>query len=361
MASIKVLIIDDSAFIRQLFSAMLSSAPGIQVVGTAADPMIARQKIKALSPDVLTLDIEMPFMDGLTFLGHLMALRPTPVVVVSTLTQRGTDVALRALEIGAVDIVAKPLPEAQGNLETLRDELIAKIRAAALTRPKACGVNSKRSQLIFDPAHSAEGRVVAIGASTGGVEALQALLGDLPVNSPAILITQHMPAKFTASFAKRLNEYCRMSVCEAADRQRVLPGHIYIAPGDKHMRLVRSGAQLFCGLTDGPSVSGHRPSVDVLFLSFAETAGPNALGIILTGMGRDGAAGLLAMRRAGARTLGQSEACCLIYGMPKAANEIGAVQVELPIDRMPAEILDVGGRTRSGSADLMRGTPTLPV
>jgi two-component system chemotaxis response regulator CheB len=337
---IRVLIVDDSALIRELLTELLRRERDIQVVGTAADPHIARDKIKALNPDVITLDIEMPLMDGLTFLERLMALRPMPVVVVSTLTQKGADIAVRALEMGAVDVVAKPLLDIRNGMAELGAELVGKLRAAALARPRARAARGgERQPLKVDAALSMSGRIVAVGASTGGVEALQRLLTDLPADSPAILITQHMPPGFTASFARRLNDICRMSVCEAGSGQRVLPGHVYIANGSRHLELGRTGAQYFCRLHDGPPVSGHRPSVDVLFRSVAAAAGGNALGIILTGMGRDGAAGLLEMRRAGARTLGESEASCLIYGMSKVAQEIGAVEAELPLDRLAAAIL----------------------
>lgn len=337
--SIKVLIVDDSALIRQLLTELLQDEHDIEVVGTAADPHIARDKIKALKPDVITLDIEMPHMDGLSFLERLMALRPTPVVVVSTLTQKGTEIAVRALEMGAIEVVAKPLMDIRKGVADLRSELVAKVRAAALARPRARMAAPSSKPLAVDPNLSTAGRIVAIGASTGGVEALQRLLTALPADSPAILVTQHMPPGFTASFAHRLNEICRMSVCEATNAQRISPGHVYIANGSRHLELGRTGAQYFCRLHDAPLVSGHRPSVDVLFHSVATAAGANARGIILTGMGRDGAAGLLAMRRAGARTFGESESSCLIYGMPKVAKEIGAVETELPLDRLAAEIL----------------------
>lgn len=336
---IRVLIIDDSALMRQLITELLSEDRGIEVVGTAPDPYVAREKIKALNPDVVTLDIEMPRMDGLQFLDRLMALRPTPVVVISTLTQKGTQTALRALELGAVEVMAKPLIDIRTGMDALRAELVDKVRAAALARPKARAAEATRVALQVDVRHSTEGRIVAVGASTGGVEALQRLLTSLPSGAPAMLITQHMPAGFTASFAKRMDELCAMSVCEAGDGQRVLPGHVYIARGNRHLELQRSGAHYFCRLHDGAAVSGHRPSVDVLFHSVALSAGANALGIILTGMGRDGAAGLLDMRRAGARTYGESEASCLIYGMPKAARELGAVETELPLDRMASAIV----------------------
>ena len=337
--AIKVLV-DDSALIRQLLTGLLQTDPGIEVVGTAPDPYVARERIKALNPDVITLDIEMPRMDGLSFLEKLMALRPTPVVVVSTLTQKGADAALRALELGAVDYVAKPLLDIRQGILGSRDELVAKVRVAALTRPRA----RSRGEIVckplaFDPRLSAAGRIVAVGASTGGVEALQELLTALPANSPPILVTQHMPAGFTASFARRLNEQCSMSIVEASDGRQVMPGHVYIANGSRHLELCRSGAHFYCRLHDGPQVSGHRPSVDVLFASVAAAAGDNAIGVILTGMGQDGAAGLLKMRKAGARTFGQDETSCLIYGMPKAAKLMGAVETEKPLSKLAGEII----------------------
>ena len=337
---IKVLIIDDSALIRQLLTELLSRDPSIEVVGTAPDPIIARDKIKALSPDVLTLDIEMPRMDGLSFLRRLMALRPMPVVVVSTLTQKGTDAAVQAMELGAVDYVAKPLIDIRNGMEELGAELLAKVRLAAQVRPRARLDESAAPRLLaVDPRLSTAGRVVAIGASTGGVETLQRMLTRLPASAPAILVTQHMPAGFTSSFARRLDGQCAVTVIEATDGRRILPGHVYIAPGSRHLELARTGAHYACRLHDGPPVSGHRPSVDVLFGSVASVAGANAMGLILTGMGRDGAAGLLEMRRAGARTYGQSETSCLIYGMPKAAMQAGAVEIELPIERLTEEIV----------------------
>lgn len=336
---IKVLIVDDSALIRELLSEMLRHESDFEVVGTAADPLIAREKIKALNPDVITLDIEMPHMDGLSFLERLMSLRPMPVVVVSSLTQKGTDAAMQALELGAVEVMAKPVRDIRAGMQELRAELLGKLRAAAHSRPRGRRAPAARRTLTVDAALSSETRIVAVGASTGGVEALQRLLCDLPADAPAILVTQHMPAGFTTSFSQRLDTICRMSVCEAQDRQRVLRGHVYIANGRCHLQLGRSGAQYVCRLVEGPRVSGHLPSVDVLFESVAIAAGANALGIILTGMGSDGAAGLLSMRRAGARTLGESEASCLIYGMPKAAMDIGAVQAEMEISRLANEIV----------------------
>ena len=339
--TIKVLIVDDSALIRQLLSELLRTDPEISVVGTAPDPYAAREQIKVLNPDVVTLDIEMPRMDGLSFLEKLMALRPTPVVVVSTLTQKGADAALRALELGAVDYVAKPVLDVRQGMAALRDDLVAKVKAAAQTRPWARSAGgAARKPLAVDPRLSASGVVVAVGASTGGVEALQELLMAMPAHSPPILVTQHMPPGFTASFARRLNGQCSLSVIEASDGRPVMPGHAYIASGGKHLELARSGAHFRCCLHDGAPVSGHRPSVDVLFASVAASAGPNAIGVILTGMGQDGAAGLLEMRNVGARTFGQDEASCLIYGMPRAAKLMGAVEAERPLSRLPQEILD---------------------
>lgn len=332
---IRVLVVDDSALMRELLSELLASDRGIEVVGTAGDPFVARERIKTLNPDVLTLDIEMPRMDGLSFLERLMTLRPMPVVIVSTLTQKGADAALRALELGAVDCVAKPLLDMRHGMAELRDELVGKVRAAASSRPHARNpLPARQTPLVVDPKVSAAGRIVAIGASTGGVEALQRLLTALPANSPAILITQHMPAGFSQSFALRLNEICRMTVSEATHGRRVMPGHVNIAPGGRHLEVKRSGGHYECRLHDGPAVSGHRPSVDVLFASVAEAAGRNAVGVIMTGMGSDGAAGLLRMRNAGARTLGQDETSCLIYGMPRVAKQMGAVEEEFPLDRL---------------------------
>jgi two-component system, chemotaxis family, protein-glutamate methylesterase/glutaminase len=338
--SIRVLIVDDSALIRQILTDILSKAPGITVVGTAPDPIVAREKIRMLNPDVLTLDLEMPRMDGLTFLSRLMALRPMPVLVISTLTQKGADAAIRAMELGAVDYVPKPLLGIADGMAELGAEIVAKVRAAALARPRARNETAVQAPpLVADPRLSTAGRIVAVGASTGGVEALQRMLTRLPATSPALLITQHMPPGFTTAFANRLDGQCAITVLEATDGRRVLPGHAYIAPGARHLELRRSGAHYECRVHEGPAVSGHRPSVDVLFRSVAATVGAHALGIILTGMGRDGADGLLEMRKAGARTLGQNEASCVIYGMPKAAMQAGAVQTEMPLERLTEAIV----------------------
>jgi two-component system chemotaxis response regulator CheB len=337
---IRVVVVDDSALMRQMISAMLTAEPGIEVVAVANDPYQAREQIKATNPDVVTLDVEMPRMDGITFLEKIMTLRPLPVVMVSSLTQTGTDATLRALEIGAVDCVAKPAGGmiAEGKAQ-FRDELVAKVRAAASARIRPRKLVEPTAPATVGPGYSSSEIVVAIGASTGGVEALHRVLQALPADSPAVIITQHMPPAFTASFAARLDRECAIVVAEARDGVRVLPGHAYIAPGGRHLELGRSGANYVCKLHDGPPVSGHRPSVDVLFRSVARSAGRNALGVIMTGMGRDGADGLLEMRNAGARTMGQDEASCVVYGMPKVARDVGAVEVEVPLQKIAPEIV----------------------
>ena len=336
--SIKVLVVDDSALIRVLLTELLSNNQDITVVGVAPDPLVAREKIKTLNPDVLTLDIEMPHMDGLTFLEKIMALRPMPVVVVSSLTQKGADAALRALALGAVDYVAKPLRDLRQGMAELRNELVAKVRAAAQARvrPRPLPCTAPRP---LPQRRASWPQLIAIGASTGGVEALHELLTAMPASAPPILVTQHMPAGFTASFAQRLNGECAMTVTEAVDRAPVEAGHVYIAAGGYHLELTRAGTDWLCRSRRGPPVSGHVPSVNVLFRSVAAAAGASAAGAILTGMGSDGAEGLLAMRQAGARTFGQDEASSVVYGMPKAARLIGAVQKEVPLSRLAETIL----------------------
>jgi two-component system, chemotaxis family, protein-glutamate methylesterase/glutaminase len=337
---IRVVVVDDSALMRKMISAMLSAEPDIEVVGIANDPFQAREQIKSMNPDVVTLDVEMPRMDGLTFLDKIMTLRPMPVVMVSSLTQAGTDATLRALELGAVDCVAKPAGGmiAEGQAE-FRIDLVETVRTAAAARVRPRKLAERVAAPAVGPGYSSSEIVVAIGASTGGVEALHQVLQALPADSPAIVVTQHMPPAFTASFARRLDKECAVVVTEASDGARVLPGHVYIAPGGRHLELGRSGANYICKLNDSPLVSGHRPSVDVLFRSVARNAGRNAVGVILTGMGRDGADGLLEMRKNGAQTIGQDEATCVVYGMPKVANEVGAVQAEVPLHKIPGEIL----------------------
>ncbi len=351
--AVRVLIVDDSALMRELIRGILSSDPDIEVVGAVCDPLAARQKIKELNPDVLTLDIEMPRMDGITFLDKIMTLRPMPVVMVSSLTQEGAEATFRALEVGAVDFVAKPAVNLQAGLEDKRVEIIAKVKAAAIARVqrRPTSQSERKTPVNLSASYSSSEKIVAIGASTGGVEAVNRILQAMPPDAPAILVTVHMPENFTASFAKRLNGLCAIQVVEASDGERVLPGHAYIAPGSSHLRLGRSGANYVCVVRGKDRVSGHCPSVDVLFHSTAEAAGKNAIGVILTGMGKDGADGLLAMRRNGASTLGQDEDSCVVYGMPKAAAERGAVETEVSLGKMTQEIL---GRCNAGGARAIR-------
>jgi two-component system chemotaxis response regulator CheB len=346
MKQVTVLIVDDSALIRHLFTELLSSDPGIRVIGTAEDPFDARTKIKELNPDVITLDIEMPKMDGLSFLEKIMTLRPMPVLMVSTLTQKGSAETLRALELGAVDYIAKPTGgEIENQLGTLQQELCEKVHAAAAsrvaTRKVAASISAPPapSTLSYTP-HTAAPHLIAIGASTGGVETLRTIFGSLPGNLPPILITQHMPVQFTASFALRLDSLSPITTAEATHQQKLLPGHAYVAPGNQHLRVVRQGNDYYSLLDgEGEPISGHRPSVDALYESVAEQAGAHALGVLLTGMGKDGANGLLAMRQKGAHTIGQNEATCVVYGMPKAAQALGAVAEELALSAIPARIV----------------------
>jgi two-component system chemotaxis response regulator CheB len=337
VSKVRVLIVDDSATMRGLITATLRRDPEIEVIGSAGDPLEAREAIKALNPDVITLDIEMPNMSGLEFLERIMRLRPMPVVMVSTLTQAGADETLRALEIGAVDCVAKPtrLDEGSSGLS----ELAAKVKAAARARVRSHMPSSagRRSPETFNPgAH-----VVAIGSSTGGVEALLTVISRFPANCPPTVITQHMPATFTASFAARLDRATDAHVAEAHEGAVLEPGRIWLAPGGAtHLQVVGSST-LRCKLTASDPVNGHRPSVDVLFNSLAQAAGARGVGAILTGMGRDGAEGLKAMREAGAHTLGQDADSCVVYGMPKVAFEIGAVERQASLGAMGDAILDL--------------------
>lgn len=334
---IRVLVVDDSATMRSLISAVLSRDPEIEVVGQAGDPYEARQAIKALNPDVMTLDVEMPNMNGIEFLEKVMRLRPMPVVMVSTLTTRGAEVTLAALEIGAVDCVAKP---STGGLEGFR-ELPEKVKIAARARVRPLDrLATPPATVKIDAGTVAgDGRLIAIGSSTGGVEALITVLSRFPADCPPTVITQHMPESFTKSFSERLNRLCAPHVEEATDGAPLDPGRVYVAPGGETHLEVAGGSRLRCRIVPGDRVNGHRPSVDVLFASVARVAGARAVGCILTGMGRDGAQGLLEMRRAGARTVGQDEASCVVYGMPRAAFEIGAVERQLPLDRIAAELL----------------------
>lgn len=338
---IKVLCVDDSALIRDLMTKIIDAQPDMTVVATAPDPLVARDLIKKHNPDVLTLDVEMPRMDGLDFLERLMRLRPMPVLMVSSLTQRGSEITLRALELGAVDFVAKPEVGIRDGMLEYAGMIAEKIRAAAQARPSRQGALAKPAaprEVLKAPMLSSE-KIIIIGASTGGTEAIRQVIEPLPANSPAVLITQHMPGGFTRSFAERLDRLCRVTVKEAEDRERVLPGHVYIAPGDWHMKLARSGANYVIRLDDAPPVNRHRPSVDVLFHSAAQSAGRNAIGVILTGMGRDGAAGLLEMRQAGSYTLAQDEESCVVFGMPREAIVAGAAIDTIALSEIPAALM----------------------
>ncbi|WP_299595929.1 chemotaxis response regulator protein-glutamate methylesterase [uncultured Microbulbifer sp.] len=338
MEKIKVLCVDDSALIRGLMREIIDSQTDMHVVAVAPDPLVARDLIKRLNPDVLTLDVEMPRMDGLDFLERLMRLRPMPVLMVSSLTRSGSEITLRALELGAVDFVAKPQLGIRSGLLEYSQQIAEKIRAAARARPTR-SVRKNEVQPALEPVMVSSEKLMIIGASTGGPEAIRQILEPLPANCPAILIAQHMPIGFTRSFAERLNRLCRIQVKEAEQGERILPGHAYIAPGDQHLKLARSGANYLVELDSGPAVNRHRPSVDVLFESAAEIAGRNAIGTILTGMGRDGAVGLLAMRQAGAATLAQDEASSLVFGMPREAIALGAAQEIVPLAGVAGHML----------------------
>ncbi len=333
---VRVLVVDDSAMMRSFLREVLSGDAGIEVVGVASDPNSARQKIKLLDPDVITLDIEMPGMDGLTFLEHLMRLRPTPVVMVSSLTQRGATATLRALEIGAVDFVAKPSSGFENDWPEFRSEITAKVKSAAtaLVPFEMPG----KATLPTPIGASASTKIVALGGSTGSVSVLQHIISAMPSDGPGIIVAVHMPAQFTKQFAARLDGICAMTVSEASDGTPIEEGHVYVAPGDRHLMIKRMKSGYVCKLENGPRINGHVPSVDVLFESVANSAGKNAVGVILSGMGRDGAAGLRAMREAGAVTACQDEASCLIYGMPGSAVALGAVCDELPLLEIPGYI-----------------------
>jgi len=348
---IKVLIVDDSALVRCLLTELINSQPDMTVVGVASDPFIARDRIKVLDPDVLTLDVEMPRMDGLDFLEKLMRLHPMPVVMVSSLTEKSSEITLRALELGAFDFVTKPKIDISKGLHESCHEIVDKIRGAASATVKNLAhrslpltVEKKNCADVVLPSLNTHimttEKLVIIGASTGGTEALKDVLTAMPADSPGILITQHMPAAFTSAFANRLDRLCRISVREARDGDRVLPGHAYIAPGDRHLLLARSGANYVTRIADAPPVSRHRPSVDVLFRSAANSAGKNSIGVILTGMGDDGANGMLEMKQAGAHTIAQDEASCVVFGMPREAIARGGVDEIAPLADIPRRIVN---------------------
>lgn len=363
----RVLVVDDSALVRSVMTEIINRTSDLEVVGTAGDPYIAREMIRNLNPDVLTLDVEMPRMDGLEFLDKLMRLRPMPVVMVSTLTERGAEVTMRALELGAVDFVAKPKLGLKDGLDEAAREIADKIRAAArarVTRRGGTAALAGRDRTPVDPKSSLSARegygsgsmekpphlpmtrsstekLIAIGASTGGTEAIKDVLIKLPGDSPAVVITQHMPAGFTTSFAARLDGLCKIHVKEATDGERVLPGHAYIAPGGIHLRIDRSGANYIARLDDSEPVNRHKPSVDVLFHSVAVNVGPNAVGVMLTGMGKDGTVSMREMRDAGAHNIAQDEASCVVFGMPREAIAAGAVEEILPLQDIARRVLEL--------------------
>lgn len=354
LKKVKVLVIDDSAVIRKLLSEILSADSEIEVIGTAMDPYMAREKIKKLQPDVITLDIEMPKMNGIIFLKNIMRLRPMPVVMISSLTVEGADVALEALDIGAVDYINKPDPAAVDKFENYAGEVIAKVKSAAKVRVfpgertatnsiplKYVSPNSVVRKPSGDKAEIGSNEIIiAVGASTGGTEAIKEILSRMKPDSPAVLIAQHIPKMFSAAFARRMNDASPMSVCEAENNQKILQGHVYIAPGDSHLKLRRRGSAYYCELDERAPVNRHMPSVDVLFESVAETAGPNAIGIILTGMGKDGAKGLLSMLEAGADTIAQDEVSSVVWGMPGEAVKLSAANNIVPLNRI-VEVLDI--------------------
>ena len=362
MRKIRVLIIDDSALIRRMLTDILSSDPAIEVVGVASEPNIAREKIKLLNPDVLTLDVEMPKMDGISFLRRLMRLRPMPVIMISSLTERGADVTLEALSLGAVDFIGKPKLDIANELKKYAGDIIdkvknaatAKVRPGAATTEETEAGRSAESLVDIDSKFSTTAvlqrplrhkpfkttnKIIAIGASTGGTEAIRELLQQFPPNGPATLITQHISPVFSAAFADRVNNLSPMTVVEALDGQAVLPGHAYVAPGDKHLLLVQHGGRYQCRLNDGLAVNRHKPAVDVLFRSVAQSAGSNGIGVILTGMGADGARGLGEMLDAGAKTIAQDERTSIIWGMPGEAVKQGAAEYVLPLGEIHKKIL----------------------
>ena len=354
MNPIKVMVVDDSAVVRQVVAGLLGAAPGVQVIAAVADPLLAMERMKQQWPDVIVLDVEMPRMDGITFLRKIMSERPTPVVICSTLTEKGAKTTLEAMAAGAVAIVTKPKLGLKQFLTEASEDLVATVKAAARANVRRLAARAEAPPLVPTAKNTADvilaaaspramtqttERVVAIGTSTGGTQALEEVLTALPRVCPGIVIVQHMPEKFTAAFAARLDGLCRITVKEAENNDRVVPGRALIAPGGRHLLLKRSGAQYIVEVVDGPLVNRHRPSVDVMFRSVAKSAGVNALGVIMTGMGDDGAAGMLEMRNAGAKTVAQDEESCVVFGMPKEAIKRGGVERTLPLSSMAQEIL----------------------
>ncbi|QOX79910.1 chemotaxis response regulator protein-glutamate methylesterase [Trichlorobacter lovleyi] len=349
-SKIKVLIIDDSAVIRTVLTEILNGAGDIEVIGTAPDPLFAKNKLTSLQPDVITLDVEMPRMDGLTFLEELMHTNPVPVLMVSSLTQRACDTTLRALELGAIDYVTKPSIEITQGVEALAHEIIAKVRIAAKARVRfaargslpatAAAPATPKASALDTSRMATTDKLIAIGASTGGTQAITEVITQLPASIPGIVVVQHMPPVFTKSYAERLNTMSRVNVKEAEHGDRILRGTAFIAPGGRHMSIRRDGAMYYLELSDGPPVNYVKPAVDVLFRSVARFAGRNAVGVILTGMGEDGARGLKEMREHGALTLAQDEASCIVFGMPKRAIEMDAVDRVLPLSQIPRHILE---------------------
>jgi len=358
---IRVIVVDDSALVRSLLSEIINRQPDMECIGTANDPLIAREMIREQNPDVITLDVEMPRMDGIDFLGRLMRLRPMPVLMISTLTERGAEVTMKALELGAVDFVAKPRVGLAGGLNELAAQIVDKIRVAAAAHVRRMPVRSASAIVHSEPGAPASAspkaasallgrlsteKLICIGASTGGTEAIREVLVQMPADSPAIVITQHMPPGFTTSFATRLNSLCQITVKEAVNGERILPGHAYIAPGGKQFSLARSGANYVAVVDDGPPVNRHKPSVEVLFKSAAAVVGRNAYGIMLTGMGADGAAAMREMKDAGSYNYVQDEASCIVFGMPREAIAHGAADEVLPLTQIaPALIARLRGST----------------
>lgn len=364
MTKTRVLIVDDSALIRNLMKEIINTSPDLEAIGTAPDPLVAREMIRAMNPDVITLDVEMPKMDGLDFLERLMRLRPMPVVMVSTLTERGAEVTMKALELGAVDFVAKPKIGISQGMSDCAEEIRDKIRAASRARlarkpvgatpapphstqhavhaathaTDASSVQHKSTRAVL--ASGSTEKIVAIGASTGGTEAIREVLTRLPADFPAVVITQHMPPGFTKSFAARLDSLCRISVKEAQDGERILPGHAYVAPGGKHLAVRKSGANYVVEISDEDPVNRHKPSVDVLFRSVAKNVGANALGVMLTGMGKDGAVAMTEMKSSGAHNIAQDEASCVVFGMPREAIAAGAVHDVLPVQDIAGHLIE---------------------